>query len=531
MRFYLLTLLVFFQVFIFANKTKEDLKISTLYHSLNPSSISELFAFHELYPETKEGKKALLQAWSLLTLHKKERHSIYENLFLPKVDIAAVVSLVNKQPYEAPTPLTFEELDALEDLSSHLHHRGLKGHYCTKKEELFSLESEEIDLARALLIYQYEKEKEPLLQIRRYEATIDLMALQILSRLPKNASPEEKIKQINEFIFHEMQFRFPPNSTMAKDIDIYTFLPSVLDSRKGVCLGVSILYLAIAQRINLSLEVITPPGHIYVRYNDGESVINIETTARGINMPTDVYLGINTYQLSVRSLKEVVGMSFINQASVLWKDQQYHKAAELYEQARPFMPEDPYLKMFLGIQYILLNQNEKGRALLKQIQNITFKDSVYKETMCEDIINYEIKKEALEAVFLNVDEKRESIIKKQKVLEQVIKKHPKFRAAHFHLAITWLQLGRNKEGLKCLEKYHELDQNDPTSNYYLSVLYLQRLSYKKSWEFLLQTKKILKEKNHHPRSLKELELQLRFLQPDIVHQTCNIIDKAVNNVI
>ena len=57
MRFYLLAILVFSQVFIFANKTKEELKISTLYHSLNPSSISELFAFHELYPETKEGKK------------------------------------------------------------------------------------------------------------------------------------------------------------------------------------------------------------------------------------------------------------------------------------------------------------------------------------------------------------------------------------------------------------------------------------------------------------------------------------------
>ena len=77
-------------------------------------------------------------------------------------------------------------------------------------------------------------------------------------------------------------FRFPPHSLYAKDIDVYTFLPSVLDSRRGVCLGVSILYLCLAQRLDLPLEAMTPPGHIYVRYGED---LNIETTARGIDVP------------------------------------------------------------------------------------------------------------------------------------------------------------------------------------------------------------------------------------------------------
>src|SRR5205807_1806234 len=94
-------------------------------------------------------------------------------------------------------------------------------------------------------------------------------------------------------------------------------------SRQGVCLGVSILYLCLAQRLDLDLEIITPPGHIYLRYPGKEQMINIETTARGINLPSDTYLGINTRKLEKRTLKEVIGMAFFNQASVYWEKGDY----------------------------------------------------------------------------------------------------------------------------------------------------------------------------------------------------------------
>ena len=127
-----------------------------------------------------------------------------------------------------------------------------------------------------------------------------------LARLPIHATDEEKIRAISHFIFHEKRFRFPPHSLYAKDIDTYTFLSSVLDSRLGVCLGVSILYLSIAERLDLPLEIITPPGHIYIRYRKGEEIQNIETTARGIHLPNRAYLGINTRKLQERNKKQVI---------------------------------------------------------------------------------------------------------------------------------------------------------------------------------------------------------------------------------
>lgn len=307
------------QCYALAAASQEDLKLRALYSSIDPLSISELFAFYELYPDSSYSQQAFTKVWQLLNLHKTQKISLIEQLFLPKLDISSLVSLVNKQPYESPSPLTHEQLFMIERLASHLHNRTLAGYNAKTKEQIQQLPSDQIDIARALLIYQYDNQPDAHLMIRRYEAQLDMMALQILARLPLQSSHEQILEGLSDFIFHKMQFRFPPQSLMVKEVDTYTLLPSVLDNRKGVCLGVSILYLSLAQRLNLPLEIITPPGHIYVRYHQGSTLINIETTARGVHMPTEIYLGINTYQLSTRSMKEVVGMAFVNQASVLWE--------------------------------------------------------------------------------------------------------------------------------------------------------------------------------------------------------------------
>lgn len=522
---YLILFLFCFDVLSASIKQEEvnALKLTTLYNSLDPSSIAQLFAFYELYSETPYGNKALTKVWELFNLHKTNKNESIEGFSLPQLDIQAVIALVNKQPYETVTPLNETQLLIIEKLSSHLKNRSLKGYSITKKEELMALPSEEIDLARALLIYQYDTSNNAVFEIRQYEASLDLMALQILARLPYAATDIQKVDAISYFIFHEMQFRFPPHSLMAKDVDIYTFLPSVIDNRKGVCLGVSILYLALAQRLDLPLEIITPPGHIYIRYKKGDTLVNIETTARGVHMPSEMYLGINTHLLEERTMKEVVGMAFVNQASVLSAKKDYKTAVDLYKKAKLFMPDDPLVTMLMGIHCILLGDLQLGQTLLKEISGITFIDTVYKETMPEDILDQRVTKEALESIFAHVDETRESIIEKQKSLKETVRKFPKFRAALLQLAVSWLQLGRGKEGLEVLKQYHAIDVEDPTVNYYISVLSMQRLHYKEAWQFLSATKKTLAKKNHNPKTLKSLEYELRHLDPEVVHKDCNLL--------
>jgi hypothetical protein len=522
MHFLFTYIFLFFTVTLTASDPthNDNLKLTTLYNSLDPTSFAQLFAFYELYPHTPQGSLALIKARGLFNLHKTSSSESTKVIALPPLDMQAMIALVNKQPQTTTIPLTIEQINMVDKLASHLHNRSLKGYGCTNKEEILALPTDEIDLARALLVYQFDDGSNTLIEMKRYETMLDMMALQILARLPQNPTPIEKIDAINDLIFYEMQFRFPPHSLWVNDIDLYTFLPSVLDSRLGVCLGVSILYLSIAQRLGLSLEIITPPGHIYIRYHEGATLINIETTARGIHIPSDTYLGINTCRLHERTMKEVVGLAFMNQAAVLFNKKDHKTAVHLYEIAELFIPNDPLLKMLLGMQYILTGNKKEGKKLFKQIKGQPFPDAVYPESLPEDYLAKRVTDEALDLIFMHVDETRESILKKQQALEKVLVDCPKFRGGLFQLAISWLQLGRAKEGLEILHRCRALDGNDPTVNYYISILSLQRLQYKQAWLFLTETKKILDAKNHHPKSLRGLEYELRHLYPEAIHKDC-----------
>ncbi len=491
---------------------RESTHLKSLYNGLDPTSISENLAFYQLYSDTPEGKQALTRAWKLLA--PDQDVPMIKTLSLPYLDIRGIISLVTKQPFQAPVQLEEDQLQIIDKISAKLSNRKLKGSTIWTLEKLEALPAEEIDLGRALLICQYPNPLEQKNALKNYEASLDLMSLQILARLPKNPTDLDKIKEITRYIFQEMQFRFPPHSLHAQDIDLYTFLPSVLDSRQGVCLGVSILYLSLAQRIDLPLEIVTPPGHIYVRYRNGDQVINIETTARGIDVPSETYLGVNTRSLQERNLRHVVGLAFVNQASVAWGKEDYKTCVTLYEKAVPFLPEDPLLKMFLGLNYLFIGKTAEGKALLKQIRNLQLDFAVSPETLPEDFLSGHVNVEGLKTIFMNVDETRESILNKQEKLKKILKRYPSFRAGLLQLAVTHLQLGRGSEAQKILEKYYTLDKNDATVAYYLAMLHIERYNYTQAWDYLKQATQLTQERDHHPKALKSLSDFLKRTCPD-----------------
>lgn len=476
--------------------------LQSIYTSLDPSSVAQHFAFYELYPDTPLGKAALRHAWELL------QGTQTQDTTLPSIQIQPIISFVNRLPTsnEAPS-LEERDLETISNLARHLHNRKLKGFGVWDPKEIETLQADEIDLARALFLAEMEEDSpEARKKIQSYEANIDLMALQILARLPENAKPEEKIRAISDFVFTEMRFRFPPHSLYAKDIDVYTLLPSVLDSRRGVCLGVSILYLCLAQRLDLAIEAVTPPGHIYVRYVDPatKEIINIETTARGIDIPSEAYLGIETPSLQTRTIKDVIALALQNQASVSWHRSDSAATIALYEKALRYLPDDYLIEMFLGYNYLFAGRIEEGRALLEKIQTSRPPHFLCSDTVSEDYLAGKTDPEGIQAVFQTVDETRASIQEKQKNLEAVVAKFPEFRQGILHLAITHLQLGREKEALPILERYIKLHPKDPTVNYYLSAIYHQRFNFSMAWRYLHRAEQILSSHNHYPKALKEL---------------------------
>lgn len=458
---------------------------SALFKSLDPHSLPQAFAFYELYPESDEGQKAIVRARALL---KAPDNVAIENL----------ARAIHRFP---SAPLEEDEIATIDKLATFLPNRKLKGFHIKKEEELCLLDPTEIDLSRALLLLQTNEEKET----KNYLALLDLMALQVLARLPPKATCEEKVREMNRFIFQEMRFRFPPHSIYAKKIDTFTFLPSVMDNHIGVCLGVTTLYLALAQRIDLPLEIITPPGHIYIRCPVGDKVINIETTARGIDISDEHYQTLHVKKkLQPRDMKEVIGMTYVNQASVYWEEGSYEKAVASYEKAIIYLPHDPFTNELLGLSYIVSGQKERGRTLLSSIEELS--------EIGEDFLLGKVDEEGLKAFFMHVDERRESVLAKQKKLKEVVEQYPFFRSGLEQVAVCYLQLHRPKEAIFWLLKYHELDSKNALIEYYLALLHAEREDFENAWAFLKNA-----ERNIHdmsPKALNELKEELACHLPE-----------------
>lgn len=486
-----------------------DNRSKVLYNSLDPQSIFQHLAFYELFPDTPEGRQALKVAWQLMSGDPSGKIPIAS---IP-LEIGGIAAVIDRQSSDAPN-FTKEQLQAIDRVGKRLSNRKLKGNTIANEAEIIKLKPEEIDLARGVFLSQLGDSEEAWQKIRSYEAMIDVMALQIAARLQANASPKEKIREINRLVFEEMRYRFPPHSQYAKDVDLYTFLPSVLDSRRGVCLGVSILYICLAQRLGLPLEMVTPPGHIYVRYRDPKQEINIETTARGIHVDSQEYLSVDTRALQQRNVKEVIGLAHMNQAAQFWQNGAYDKALATYQKARPYLENDKLLTEFMGYNLVLTGKDEDGRKLLEEIRHYVPEEEVDGNPLPSEYLEGKVDADGLKAVFMYVDQTRESVLKKKNRLEDVVLRHPYFATGYFQLATAWLQLHREGEALEALEKFHRLYAKSPTAEYYLSVLWMHRLDYQQAWIHLRLAENLTSARNHHPKTLKDLRRELTKLSPE-----------------
>ena len=416
-----------------------------IYSRLEKQSLAKQLAFSRLFPETEEGKKAYKQA--CLLLQGKEEAPLPP---LPPTLLDSLINAVAAHPDGGKVTFSAEELELIQTLSERFENRKLAGNKLTCEEDILKLAPEEIDSARALLISQGS-------DVARLEAILEM------------------IEATTNFIFDEMGFRFPPKNSSTAEIDKFTALPSVVDGRKGVCLGVSILYLAIAQRLGIPLEVITPPGHIYVRYEGEGGPFNIETTARGVHLPDRAYLNLEYLSLQHRSIREVVGMAHMNEAAVHWQNEEYEKALSIYKKAIPYMPEDPLLHELMGYIYLLLGQEEEARSFFA-------KAKLKPTSFAHDWLQGQCDGKAIAILFKKESKGRDKLIAYRKEIEKMLEQWPEFKGGWFYLAACSLELGRMKDAMHGLEKYHSLYSANPMVEYLLTEMYLDRGEYGKGWK-------------------------------------------------
>ncbi len=489
-------------------------KIRALYGSLNPRSISQHLALYQLFPDSQEGRRALSRAWELLTGKSQVSSTQMPMPLMEPEKLQGVVSVVLNPASSHPPVLFEEDIQLINRLAAPLKNRRFKGFGVQSEQAVLQLPSDEIDLARGLFLSQLGSTPEALQSIQQYEAILDLMALQILAHLPVDATPVQKIREINRFIFEEMNFRFPPHSVYAKDIDLYTFLPSVIDNRRGVCLGVSILYVCLAQRLGLDMVIITPPGHIFVQYLAPDGDLNIETTLRGVHVDTEEYLSVDTRSLERRNVKETIGLAHMNHAGAYLSTGRYQQAIDAYVISLKYISDDAHLQELKAYAEIMNGNDVGGREILQKIADFLPDECVSRNPLNADYLQGNADAAGISALFTSVDEKRESLEAKRRSLQEAVQRHPGYRSGWASLATTQLQLHRLADALESLETYHKLDPLNPNVEYYLGAIYAERSDYNRAWDHLRQAEALTAARNHYPKALKELRKALTVRCPE-----------------
>lgn len=482
--------------------------LQKLYAKLDSHSVSKQLAFAKLYPDSQAGRAARKKAWFLLSGLDQEPPLAIDELIFEKNSLLLFDS-------ERSQLLEFPEnsLRLIEGLSTQLANHHLKGRNIKSLQDFFMLEESEVDLARALfLAFGMEPEK-----IRHYEAYLDLMALQIRAKLGKEASAVDLIDAINTFVFEEKRFLFPPLSIFEQQIDKFTFLDAVLERGKGVCLGISTLYLCLAQRLDQrlksGLKIFTPPGHIYLAYEEDGELLNIETTKRGVHIPSEQYLRIDLKFVPKRSLKEIPGFHFFNQAGLFWQKGEYEKALEAYEKALLYLPDDPLSEQYLAYCLLSLGKKKLSFEKLAKIRPLNY--LIYQDSDPQDLLNEYCSIEDIEELQRSKQDSLQELLEQEKSLQEMIKRRPKFRSAHFHLGLNYLQTHRFGDAREALQKYHTLDPKNPLVEYYLALLYKEAFLYEKAWQHCKNTEALMIQASKDcPKSLRYLKRELAFLYPD-----------------
>ena len=138
-----------------------------------------------------------------------------------------------------------------------------------------------------LALYRY-----PDLDIPAYRAQLDDLAEQVRPRV-RELQGFERSETLTRFMFDEWGFLGDHQEYYDPD---NSYINRVIDRRRGIPIGLSVVYLLLAKRLGLPIFGVNMPAHFVVKYEDEENEIFLDLFNGGVPF---------TKEAGVRSLKKV----------------------------------------------------------------------------------------------------------------------------------------------------------------------------------------------------------------------------------
>ncbi len=172
-----------------------------------------------------------------------------------------------------------------------------------------------------------------------FSEKLDSAVLLLSSKLFMETDSRRIIGAISDIIFTNWGITFSEN----RDDLRYLYPHLVVAEKKGSCVGMSLLYLLIAEKAELPLYGVRAPGHMFVRFDNGRQRRNIETLRGGEIMDNSWYRqrwsikDTLLYPLDNLPVSGVLALVKYNLGTVFMNTGNYVKAKKYLEQANQML--------------------------------------------------------------------------------------------------------------------------------------------------------------------------------------------------
>ncbi len=184
--------------------------------------------------------------------------------------------------------------------------------------------------------------------------------------------PEEKVEILKRQVYDRWRISFDPDRD-----NVPGMLPhSTLEHGKGSCLGVSLLFLLLAERLDLPLHGVLLPTHFFVRYDDGVTRINIEPNGRGKRYTDEEYRQKynaapgSRYDLRSLSDRETIAVLRFNLGNAYRARNLLKQACEEYQRVVDVLPDFAEARGNLAIARDLSGDTREAIRLLRKARSL-----------------------------------------------------------------------------------------------------------------------------------------------------------------
>ncbi len=161
---------------------------------------------------------------------------------------------------------------SLEEMLNELHFDLIKDAF----GKLIETNLEDIDLEKAVMLLAYWND--PDVDVPSFVNRLDLYAGEIGNHMPVTGHPLAFIDHLNYYIFKK--FGFKGNTSDYYNPD-NSFINRVMETKKGIPITLSVIYMLISRRLELSIAGVPMPAHFIVKFDNGTDEIYIDPFYEG----------------------------------------------------------------------------------------------------------------------------------------------------------------------------------------------------------------------------------------------------------